>query len=305
MNQVLDAFAKQYNATYDKERNTTYGNAGGYQAVLTEQNKKEVSLVFTVNSEREDFSRDQVVSFLANLKNSNPAVTYQAYNGYQVTLYIKASKSKDAAVVGDITRRVSEFLMSLDMKNCCQYCGDIQDAALSSVNGQVGVLCSSCMYKFKDTVKEEEKGNIGLGILGAIGGSLIGVAAWILIYQLGFIAGIAGFLMFYCAFAGYQKLGKRNDSAGVWISLLISIFMLAFSEYLCLVIALAGELTSFGYTVMDCFSLGFEVLADTEVVTAVIGDLVMGYLLMAFATAASVKQCAKNTKHKSEAVRLS
>lgn len=82
------------------------------------------------------------------------------------------------------------------------------------------------------------KSNMFLGILGAIGGSLLGVGLWLLISLVGFIAGFAGFVMLKCALKGYGKLSGRLDKKGAVISLVIAAFMVFFANVLEYVIAL-------------------------------------------------------------------
>lgn len=71
----------------------------------------------------------------------------------------------------------------------------------------------------------EKKGNMALGIIGALGGSLVGVALWLVLGMVGFIAGIAGFVMLKFALLGYQKLSGKLDKKGAVICLVIAAFM--------------------------------------------------------------------------------
>lgn len=77
------------------------------------------------------------------------------------------------------------------------------------------------------SVKPPEPSKPLLGIVGAIGGSLIGVILWLVLGRLGLISGIAGVVMLRFAFKGYEKLGGRLDKKGVIISLVVMIFMIA------------------------------------------------------------------------------
>ena len=63
--------------------------------------------------------------------------------------------------------------------------------------------------------------NVGLGILGAIGGALIGGASIILLSRLGFIAAISGFLIAFCTLKGYELLGKKLSNFGIIICILV------------------------------------------------------------------------------------
>ncbi len=78
----------------------------------------------------------------------------------------------------------------------------------------------------------ERESNLLLGLVGAVGGSLVGVLAWVLIGQVGFIAGIAGFLMLKFALNGYAKLSGRLDKKGAVLCLFIAAGMIVAANFL-------------------------------------------------------------------------
>jgi len=55
----------------------------------------------------------------------------------------------------------------------------------------------------------EKKENLPLGLIGAVIGILLGSVLWVLIGQIGFIAGIAGYAIVFCGMKGYALLGKE------------------------------------------------------------------------------------------------
>ena len=81
----------------------------------------------------------------------------------------------------------------------CGNCGR-QDVALNlcSINGEMDFLCPDCFGKVNQSLemnrqaKKAIKSNPVAGIVGAFLGALAGAVLWVLIYQLGYIAGIAG-----------------------------------------------------------------------------------------------------------------
>lgn len=79
---------------------------------------------------------------------------------------------------------------------------------------------------YENRNEEKTTGNVFLGILGAAGGSLIGVLLWILIGYAGFIAGIAGFIMLKLALTGYQKCSGNLGRKGALFCLFLTIFMI-------------------------------------------------------------------------------
>lgn len=124
------------------------------------------------------------------------------------------------------------------------------------------------------------KANFFLGLLGAVGGSLLGAALWIAIGFTGFIAGIAGFAMLKFALAGYQKLGGRLDKKGAVLCLFLAAAMIPAANVLECVIAFCrvlfeydASLDTVRYVVMN-FS---ELMADSEMWPDFWKNLVIGY----------------------------
>lgn len=69
----------------------------------------------------------------------------------------------------------------------------------------------------------EVKGNWILGIVGALFGAMAGAVLWVIIGLLGFIAGLAGFMIMNWALKGYKKFSGKLDRAGVIICIVIGV----------------------------------------------------------------------------------
>ena len=69
-----------------------------------------------------------------------------------------------------------------------------------------------------------------MGILGAIIFSLIGCAVWILIGKLGYISYLGGIAMAFSTIFGYHLFGKRFDTLGLIISIVIVLVMVFVSN---------------------------------------------------------------------------
>ncbi|MCI9048120.1 MAG: hypothetical protein HFG71_12810 [Hungatella sp.] len=132
-----------------------------------------------------------------------------------------------------------------------------------------------------------KKSNVFLGILGAIGGSLLGVGLWLLISFVGFIAGFVGFVMLKCALKGYEVLSGRLDKKGAVMSLIITAFMIFFANGLEYVIALCraffeldASFDTIWYVVMN---FG-ELMTETQSWGGFYMNLVLGYGLSIWAS---------------------
>lgn len=132
-----------------------------------------------------------------------------------------------------------------------------------------------------------KKSNMFLGILGAIGGSLLGVALWLVISFAGFIAGFAGFVMLKCALKGYEKLSGRLDKKGAVISLGIAAFMIFFANGLEYAIALCRaflELDASFDTIRYVLANFGQLMTETESWGGFYMNLVLGYGLSIWAS---------------------
>lgn len=125
-----------------------------------------------------------------------------------------------------------------------------------------------------------KKSNVFLGIIGAIGGSLVGVVLWVGISLIGFIAGFAGFVMLKFALKGYEKLSGKLDKKGAVISLIIAAFMVLFANVADYVVTLCqaffrwdASLDTVWYVITNFGSL----MTDADCWGGFILNLIIGY----------------------------
>lgn len=146
--------------------------------------------------------------------------------------------------------------------------------------------------------KAKARSNVVTGIIGALLGSLVGVALWVGIYKLGYIAGIAGAIMIVSAMFGYEKLGGSLDLKGIIISAVICIGMIYISERICISMQLYEEFKDYKYyfgdvSFFDCYKSMFTILKDVEKESVFWGELGIGYLLFAIASVSYIVKSVK------------
>ncbi|MCI8984002.1 MAG: hypothetical protein HFG78_16700 [Hungatella sp.] len=127
-----------------------------------------------------------------------------------------------------------------------------------------------------------KKSNMFLGIIGAIGGSLIGVVLWLGISFVGFIAGIAGFAMLKFALLGYEKLSGRLDKKGAVISLVIAAGMVFFANVLDYVVTICRAFFQWEAsldTVLYVISNFGTLMTDADCWGGFAMNLIIGYAL--------------------------
>lgn len=144
--------------------------------------------------------------------------------------------------------------------------------------------CNSFNYQSNSQVAvsiKERKENVVTGTIGALLGSLIGVALWVLIAKLGFISAIAGLVMTFCSLLGYMKLGGGLIKKGVIICIIINIIMVYMATRLSWSLIIYDEFKDreFRVSFINIFKNLHKIIKLTDTKFHFYKDLVIGYLL--------------------------
>lgn len=196
-----------------------------------------------------------------------------------------------SATAKKVSSDVEQIIGILQAEGCgsgCEQCGSEYSAHHYSVNNTVMHLCDSCKSRLEQDMElardeiKKQKSNVVLGIVGAVGGSLLGVVLWVLIYQLGYIAGIAGAAIMLLGMFGYRKLGGVLDTKGVIISVVIALIMVFEACHISWTIEAIKAYHKYLSVDMNFFYMYqrlFSVLEKLDVTADFIGELVIGYML--------------------------
>ena len=142
-----------------------------------------------------------------------------------------------------------------------------------------------------------------MGILGAIIFSLIGCAVWIIIGKLGYISYLGGIAMAFSTIFGYHLFGKKFDTLGLIISIVIVLVMVLISNMFIYTWELLSQpgmdevLSRIGYEGFFGVFFGlFNLMKEVDLHTGLegidsmtggfISDLIFGYIISMIATVA-------------------
>nr|MCR5773394.1 hypothetical protein [Butyrivibrio sp.] len=125
------------------------------------------------------------------------------------------------------------------------------DANGYNMNAQGARLNGQAMSVDKMAAEMEKEENVGKGILGAILGSLVGVAFMVLLSMGDRVSFYTGFIMAICAFKGYEKFSGRNSYKGIAISTIVTLIMVYVGTRLCFAIDIMQLFK--GYSVFEAF----------------------------------------------------
>lgn len=140
-----------------------------------------------------------------------------------------------------------------------------------------------------------------MGILGAIVFSLIGCAVWIIIGKLGYISYLGGIAMAFSTIFGYHLFGKKFDTLGLIISIVIVLVMVLVSNMFIYTWELLSQpgmeeaLSLLGYNGFFGVFFGlFNLMKEVDLHTGLegidsmtggfISDLIFGYIISMIAT---------------------
>lgn len=308
----LKKFANEIGLTYDKKHLCAYGSFQGYQMLLDDVPSKKVFVAtFNVNGGTPEQAQalNHAISALAE---PSKAIQSWAFQENTIVLRLQTKgNSNYAEILKDIFNRVAEACRNNSMRSSCKFCGTNEGLGFYRLPYQAASICPNCFERAKeelDTAQQDlkvQKSNIAGGIVGALLGSFIGVALWVIVYQMGYIAGIVGFVMAVCCMKGYELLGGKLNLPGIIISLLIAVGMLFFAENIALALEIYNEYKAdFDITFFDAFRSVSEFLKEPDIMSAFVGDLAFGYLLMAAASASSIISTYKNANLKYDMERL-
>ena len=160
----------------------------------------------------------------------------------------------------------------------CEHCG-----AQLAENAASCVVCGTPVQRGNDFGPAElaNTERVGMGILGALIGALLGGASIILISRLSYIAAISGFLIALLTLKGYELLGKQLSKTGVIICIVLLTVTPLLAYGLELVWQVYDKLKNYGITLSDTFGRVAEMVRyDEEVRMACLKDLGMLYLFM-------------------------
>lgn len=141
------------------------------------------------------------------------------------------------------------------------------------------------------------RSNSALGVVGAIFGALLGAVLWIVLYQIGIIASIAGIAIVFCACKGYILLSKSARLGGMMISVCISVVVLLATIFFCwgldIYIVMFKES---GFTLMDAILFVPEIAFTADFVVEFVKEILMGLILIVVGATPFIRQAVHNKK---------
>lgn len=198
--------------------------------------------------------------------------------------------------VNTVIEPIVQYLRSNYYVSGCESCGNSQSPIeCYEINDGHHYLCEGCAKEIDAALAENQKAmrskksNLAAGLVGAFLGSLLGGALWILIYKLGYIAGIAGLVTGVCALKGFEMFGGHVDRKGVVGCVVIMLITIFFANKIAWAWEAYDALKEYNYTFSDCFRYLSYILEENELTGSYYGDLIIGYILTGISSFSNIR----------------
>lgn len=266
-----------------------YGTSYGYNTVLRlAPGHRNGVYGFTLGVKNDsDSGNSGLLAWLLSFRDENKKLVKEvSVTAFSCFVAIAASNEKKLIErAGELMPKVYGYLSENGYFTCCTSCGK-SDGEIScySVNSVPSYLCADCVAEIDASLSEEkskrsvQNSNLLPGIVGALGGTLIGVGVYLLIARLGYLSAIGGLVMAVLAVKGYEKLGGCLDKKGVVVCMVMVIAGACLGNRLDWSIDAAQALKEYDWTFFDCFRNLDYILTQLEIKSNYVTSLLMALL---------------------------
>lgn len=310
----LKKAGEAYGFAFDKS-GVIFGNYRGYNICVEEHTNERLYNVFAwvQPSESSPPLQDINEALSAFVQTTGQKfVKFFHVQGARITIQLKMARNNDQNIMRTVDA-LATYLSSNYYHNVCADCGTESGLSFYRINGVSAGLCEPCYQKAiaglagNEQAAKAKKGNLITGIVGALLGALLGAVLWVVVSQLGYIAGIVGLVISVCAIKGFELFGGKLNVAGIIIIMVVVVGTIYFSNYFSYALMLHQEIVkSYGdvVTFSNSFQLLPELLKEPEISSSFYRDLIVGYLLTAVASFSTIIAFYRKSNNKFSAKRL-
>lgn len=302
---ILKQIAQENGYMFDSQGPIMYGQKNNYIFLASEVGNGVITLLFSVKNDSAVQSLDAKV-----VKQENPAIAHASFKNHKLTVTVKGglTKSKRKAKVLEALESVTAYLSTHSYVQVCEMTGETKDVHLYQIGNQYSFLTTEAFGKVSREMDRSEQEsfqaseNVFLGFIGAVLGSLIGVAAIVVVGQLGYISYISGLVMGVCVVKGYELLAKRFSTKGAIISIIVSLVMTFFANQLDWAVSFQRY---YGLSIFDTLPYIHEFLAEGYIDSyTYYFNLAFVFIFNAIAAAVTINSLLKLNRTKFEVRKL-
>ena len=235
--------------------------------------------------------------FLNKLRSLEEQYVYVNYAGCisdnLVAIVIDGDKNQAKVRLEYLVHELATLCKDYEILNKCEVCDANESVEYICIDKEKKLMCSNCYSRLTNSLNDvrTQKDIFILGVIGAILGALLGSILWILLDQVGFIAGIAGYAIVFCCVKGYDLFGRILTKRGIVISVLVSLIMILFADCFSLGITIYRELgEQYNITIIDALLSVPYFLTEGEILRNLLLNLAIGYVFAIWASGSFIKE---------------
>lgn len=217
--------------SYVNDIETLYGKQNGIFFIVAPLERKNM-ICMTVSVSDAETHIDEIQS----LRNQYDAIPMGGVymEGISLNIEFNLINLDSKEQFEQMVNAVTHVLASGNVMNISSQNGSFEDVGIFRVGTKVLILDGSAFEGQKEaqTSYKKRTDNIVMAWLAAIAGMLGGVAIWVLINQIGFIAGIAGYFIIHWGIKLFRQFGGTLSRKDVYIMFGLSVVMILFAEVL-------------------------------------------------------------------------
>lgn len=283
--------------TLDESEKAMYGTRNGI-LVLVEffyvSLSKEVShRIFASLDLHQLQNKEEFLDKIRALEDKYVYVNYAGnISGDNIAIVIDGDRNHTKVRLEYIIHELTTLCNEYEVTNKCEICDATHSLEYFCVDNEKKLMCSACSSRLTNSVNSvrTKKDIVILGLIGAILGALIGSILWIILDQVGFIAGIAGYAIVYCCVKGYDILGRTISKRGIVICILVSLITILFADCFSLGVTIYKELhEQYSITFVDALLSVPYFLTEGEIIKNLLINLAIGYVFAIWASHSFIK----------------
>ncbi|MBQ8821452.1 MAG: hypothetical protein IJZ82_02310 [Lachnospiraceae bacterium] len=261
-------FLENYNYTYqDIEKVPELGYVEGYAVEIDEELQEYAIEFFNMFWDEELLDETNFADYLGTyyLDTTMEPATEDNSISASVVMIIVGLLLIVVAIVKVLNRGKEQKEQSAEEKVSETASNDSSNPAMENSEAFANSTTSEATYSSSPEV--ETQGNLVIALVASLLCACAGGVLWVLIYRLGYIAGITGCVAAVAALFGYEKIGKRQVTGGaiVWC-ILVS-----------LVVLLLGNAVAYAWEFTEALSVGSPGRAEFFVVLKQLPTILKDY----------------------------
>jgi len=176
--------------------------------------------------------------------------------------------------------------------NICSACGqEISSGQWKLIGDEAYYYHETCAQRVRQAMKQaiqnrknEDTGSYASGFLGAVLGAIAGSIIWAVLWVIGYIASIVGLLIGILAEKGYELFHGKHGKIKIWILILcgfLGVILGTVIGELFLLFSMIRNGELYGFVYGDIPFIYIQLLADSEYVISLLGNIGMGFVFAA------------------------